>query len=92
MKAFEARKESVEPQYDEALNQIKKAVDYGWSCTQIQSNGLLYPEIIERLAKEDGYDVKVVIKKESHMSYTEVSWSCAEKGKEGTINYINEKD
>ena len=37
MKAFEARKASVQPQYDSAMKDIKQAM--GWGCNRVLSHG-----------------------------------------------------
>ena len=87
MKAFEARKASVQPQYDSAMKDIKQAMGWGWKSTR--GHGTLYPEVAEMIAK-DGFDIKIVKTANENMSYNEVSWEYAEKGKEGTITYVNE--
>ena len=88
MKAFEARKTSVQPQYDSAMKDIKQAMGWGWKSTHV-GTGTLYPEVAKMLAK-DGFDIKIVKRAEDHMSYNEVSWENAEEGKEGTITYVDE--
>ena len=88
MKAFEARKASVQPQYDSAMKDIKQAMGWGWKSTHV-GYGTLYPEVAEMIAK-DGFDIKIVKTANENMSYNEVSWEYAEKGKEGTITYVNE--
>ncbi len=57
MKAFEARKGSIKPQYDSAIHDIQRAVGWGWKNTHVDIHGSLYPEVATMLAK-DGYDVK----------------------------------
>ena len=59
MKAFEARKGSIKPQYDSAIHDIQRAVGWGWKNTHVDIHGSLYPEVATMLAK-DGYDVKIV--------------------------------
>ena len=88
MKAFEARKASVQPQYDSAMKDIKQAMGWGWKSTRV-GHGTLYPEVAEMIAK-DGFDIKIVKRADDIMSYNEVSWEYAEKGKKGTITYVNE--
>ena len=88
MKAFEARKASVQPQYDSAMKDIRQAMGWGWKSTHV-GYGTLYPEVAEMIAK-DGFDIKIVKTANENMSYNEVSWEYAEKGKEGTITYVNE--
>ena len=88
MKAFEARKTSVQPQYDSAMKGIEQAMEWGWKSAHV-GNGTLYPEVAIMLA-EDGFDVKIVKRAEDHMSYNEVSWENAEEGKEGAITYVDE--
>ena len=61
MKAFEARKGSIKPQYDSAIHDIQRAVGWGWKNTHVDIHGSLYPEVATMLAK-DGYDVKIVTK------------------------------
>lgn len=90
MKAFEARKTSVQPQYDSAMEDIEKAMGWGWKSTHVvNTTGTLYPEVAKMLAK-DGFDIKIVKRAEDYMSYNEVSWENAEEGKEGTITYVDE--
>ena len=89
MKAFEARKASVEPQYEAAMKDIEQAIGWGWKSTHVCHSHALYPEVAERIAKE-GYDVKIVLRADDFMSYNEVSWEHAEEGKEGTLTYVDE--
>ncbi len=88
MKAFEARGESIQPQYDSARREIKQAIEWGWKSTHV-GKGTLYPEVAKMIAK-DGYDIKIVKRADDSMSYNEVSWENAEEGKEGDITYIDE--
>ena len=88
MKAFETRKASVQPQYDSAMKDIRQAMGWGWKSAHV-GHGTLYPEVAEMIAK-DGFDIKIVKTANENMSYNEVSWEYAEKGKEGTITYVNE--
>ena len=88
MKAFEARKASVQPQYDSAMKDIRQAMGWGWKSTHV-GYGTLYPEVAEMIAK-DGFDIKIVKRADDSMSYNKVSWENAEEGKEGTITYVNE--
>ena len=88
MKAFKTRKASVQPQYDSAMKDIRQAMGWGWKSTHV-GYGTLYPEVAEMIAK-DGFDIKIVKTANENMSYNEVSWEYAEKGKEGTITYVNE--
>lgn len=89
MKAFEARKASIEPQYEEAMKDIKQAIGWGSKSTHVCNGQALYPEVAERIAKE-GYDVKIVLRADDFMSYNKVSWEHAEEGKEGTLTYVDE--
>ena len=74
MKAFEARKGSIKPQYDSAIHDIQRAVGWGWKNTHVDIHGSLYPEVATMLAK-DGYDVKIVtINNGTTSLYNEVSW------------------
>lgn len=88
MKAFEARRESIQPQYDSARREIKQAIEWGWKSTHV-GKGTLYPEVAKMIAK-DGYDIKIVKRADDSKSYNEVSWENAEEGKEGDITYIDE--
>lgn len=73
MKAFEARKGSIKPQYDSAIHDIQRAVGWGWKNTHVDIHGSLYPEVATMLAK-DGYDVKIVtINNGTTSLYNEVS-------------------
>lgn len=90
MKAFEARKGSIKPQYDSAIHDIQRAVGWGWKNTHVDIHGSLYPEVATMLAK-DGYDVKIVtINNGTTSLYNEVSWENAAEGKEGTVTYEDE--
>lgn len=89
MKAFEARKASVEPQFEAAMKEIEQAIGWGWKSTHVCHSHALYPEVAERIVKE-GYDVKIVLRADDFMSYNEVSWEHAEEGKEGTLTYVDE--
>lgn len=89
MNAFEARKASVQPQYEAAMKDIEQAINWGHKSTHVCHSHSLYPEVAERLAKE-GYDVKIVIRADDFMSYNEVSWENAEEGKEGKLTYVDE--
>lgn len=90
MKAFKARRDSIKPQYDSALNDIQRAVGWGWKKTHVDTHGSLYPEVATMLAK-DGYDVKIVTVNNGTTSlYNEVSWENAVEGKEGTVTYKDE--
>lgn len=88
MKAFEVRKASLQPQYDSAMNDIKKAMEWGWKSTHV-GHGTLYPEVAKMIAK-DGFNIKIVKRDDDFMSYNEVSWENAEEGKEGAITYVDE--
>lgn len=89
MKAFEARKASVQPQFEKAMEDIEQAIGWGWKSTHVCHCRSLYPEVAEMIAKE-GYDVKIVLRANDIMSYNEVSWEHAEGGKEGTVTYVDE--
>lgn len=89
MKAFEARKASVQPQFEKAMEDIEQAIGWGWKSTHVCHGHALYPEVAEMIAKE-GYDVKIVLRANDIMSYSEVSWEYAEEGKEGTVTYVDE--
>ena len=92
MKAYEARKNSIKPQYDSAIKEINRAVGWGWKSVPLTDlNGTLYPEVAKMLAK-DGYDVKIVIGANSIFSTNEVSWENAAEGREGTITYVNKAE
>ena len=88
MKAFETRKASVQPQYNSVMKEIEQAVKWGWKSANV-GHGTLYPEVAEMIAK-DGYDIKIVKRADDNISYNEVSWENAKKGKEGTITYVDE--
>lgn len=88
MKAFETRKASVQPQYDSAMEDIKRAMERGWKSAHV-GHGTLYPEVAEMIAK-DGFDIKIVKRANDFMSYNEVSWENAEEGKVGNITYVDE--
>lgn len=86
MKAFEARKASVESQYVKAMKDIEQAIREGCKSAPVCSGYSLYHEVAERITKE-GYDVKIVLKADDCMSHNEVSWEYAKEGKEGTLTY-----
>lgn len=88
MKAFEARKASIKPQYDSAMKDIKRVMGWGWKSVHV-GNGTLYPEVADMLAK-DGFDIKIVKRSDDYKSYNQVSWENAKEGKEGTITYVDE--
>lgn len=91
MKAYKARQKSIEPQYEKAMENIKQAVEWGWSdCHTSNLNGELYPEVAEMLVK-DGFDVKIVLRDDPHMTYNAVSWRNAKKGREGSLVYVDER-
>lgn len=88
MKAFEVRRESIQPQYDLAMKDIERAKRLGRKSTRV-GYGTLYPEVAEMMAK-DGFDIKIVKRADDVKSYNEASWEYAEEGKEGTITYVDE--
>ena len=90
MKAKKARKASIKPQYNSAMKEINQAIGWGWKYTCV-GYGTLYPEVAKMLAK-DGYDIKIVKRKEDSRSYNEVSWEFSQKGKKGNITYVNETE
>lgn len=91
MKAHKAREKSIEPQYEKAMENIKQAVEWGWSdCHTSNINGELYPEVAEMLVK-DGFDVKIVLRDDPHMTYNAVSWRDAKKDREGSLVYVDER-
>ena len=75
MKAFEARKGSIKPQYDSAIHDIQRAVGWGWKNTHVDIHGSLYPS--------------AAFSHETSL-YNEVSWENAAEGKEGTVTYEDE--
>lgn len=89
--AAKAREDSIEPQFQSAMKDIKQGIDYGWKSTHAHSSGPLYPEVAKRITKL-GYDVKVVIRKDDFMSYNEISWENAKENKEGEYNLIDERN
>ena len=91
MKAFKAREMSIKPQYKEASKYITSAVMLGKTSVILNLTAPLYPEVAEMLAK-DGYDVKIVHRKQKCFSYNEISWLNAEEGQEGKVTYINEDE
>ena len=82
MKAFEARKASVQPQFEAAMKEIEQAIGWGWKSCHVSHSCSLYPEVADMIAKE-GFDVKIVLRADDMMSYNQVSWEHAEEGKEG---------
>lgn len=90
MKAHKAREKSIEPQYKNAMEQIKQAIDWGWDSCHINSHGELYLEVAKMLVK-DGFDIKIVLRDDAFMTYNEASWRYAEKGREGTLTYVDER-
>ena len=91
MKAHKAREKSIEPQYEKTMENIKQAVEWGWSdCHTSNINGELYPEVAEMLVK-DGFDVKIVLRDDPHMTYNAVSWRDAKKDREGSLVYVDER-
>lgn len=86
MNAFEARKASVQPQYEAVMKDIEEEVNLGRKSTNVCP---LYHEVAERIAKE-GYDVKIVIRANKLMSYNEISWENGKEGKEGKLTYVDE--
>ena len=89
MKAFEARKASVQPQFEAAMKEIEQAIGWGWKSCHVCHSHSLYPEVAEMIAKE-GFNVKIVLRADDFMSYNDVSWEHAEEGKEGTVTYVDE--
>lgn len=90
MKAFEARKASVQPQFEAAMKDIEKVVGWGWQSCHLHHNGSLDPEVANMIANE-GFDVKIVLRADDSHSYNVVSWGHAEEGKEGTVTYVDER-
>ena len=88
MKAFEARKESVQPQYDSAVRDIERAVKWGWKSTHVGC-GTLYQEVVEMLL-DDGFDINFVKRTKDGRYYNEASWENAEEGRRGKITYVDE--
>ena len=91
MKAFEARKASVKPQFEQAMREIEQAVKFGRKKTVLLSSTTLYPEVAEMIAKE-GYDVEIILNDKDLLSLNRISWEHAEEGKEGTVTYVDERD
>lgn len=89
MKAFEARKATVQPQFEAAMKEIEQAIGWGWKSCHVSHSCSLYPEVADMIAKE-GFDVKIVLRADDMMSYNLVSWEHAEEGKEGTVTYVDE--
>lgn len=88
MKAHKAREKSIEPQYKKAIEDIKQAVEWGWfDCHTSNINGELYPEMLVK----DGFDVKIVLRDDPHMTYNAISWRNAKKGREGSLVYVDER-
>ena len=89
MKAFEVRRASVQSQYGLAMERIRYAMERGRKSVRVGGFRTLYPEVVEMIAK-DGFDIKIVKSDIRILSYNEVSWENAKKGKMGTITYVNE--
>lgn len=90
MKAHKAREKSIEPQYKKAMEDIKQAINWGQADCHIDCHGELYPEVAQMLVK-DGFDIKIVLRDDPHMTYNAVSWRNAKKGREGTLTYVDER-
>lgn len=88
MKAFEARKESIQPQYDSAMKDIERAVEWGWKSTRV-GYGTLYKEVVDMLL-DDGFDINFVKGAKDGRYYNEASWENAEEGRRGKITYVDE--
>ena len=73
MKATEARKISIEPQFEAAMYDIKSQLHHGRTEAHINQMNIIYPEVAERIANK-GYDINVIFDSEHFFSI-----SCARK-------------
>lgn len=89
MKAFEVRRDSIEPQYKNVEKYIEMAKGYGKKSITITEYGAIYNEVAKKLAAH-GFDVIIFKDGKGKEPYTEISWENAEEGKEGEISIIEE--
>lgn len=88
--AVEARKNSFEPQYKSAMQDIERAIERGYTSTRLSISTIL-PEVAKELAKK-GFEIKIVISKFEVLTHVNVSWDKAQEGEVGEIIYKDEKN
>jgi len=92
MKASEARKQALNPQYAIAKIEIAAAVAEGKSSTCVYEEcGPLFSETADLLAK-DGYDVKIFVDHIALQSANIISWANAKSDRVGTVQWFEKND
>lgn len=90
-KAAEFRQKMIDSQYAIVMSEIELARGEGETFVNLKGDDVLDPKVIEKLTKEDGFDIECVKGFASMISYTHISWAHAEEGRAGKFTKVNTK-